>query len=76
MRAMVSRLTSKGQATIPAAVRKKLQLKAGDSVVFSVAGRRAILRKADALDPAFLMLQQQAFADWDAPEADEAFRDL
>lgn len=73
---LVTRITTKGQTTIPAEVRKRLKLKAGDSVVFSLDGRRAILSKADPLDPAFLKLQQKAFADWDAPEADEAFRDL
>jgi AbrB family looped-hinge helix DNA binding protein len=73
---MVTRVTTKGQATIPAEVRKRLKLKAGDSVVFRFEGRRVVLSKADRLDPAFLKLQQQAFADWDTPEADEAFRDL
>ena len=76
MRSMMSRMTSKGQTTVPAEIRKRLKLKAGDTVVFSMEGRRAVLRKADALDPAFLKLQQQAFSDWDAPEADRAFRDL
>ncbi len=76
MRALVSRLTSKGQATIPAEVRKRLKLRPGDGVVFSIHGSRATLRRADALDPGFLKLQQQAFVDWNTPEADEAFRDL
>jgi AbrB family looped-hinge helix DNA binding protein len=73
---MASRLTSKGQATIPAEVRRRLKLKAGDTVVFGIEGKRAILRKAEALDAAFMRLQEQAFADWNSPEADEAFRDL
>jgi len=28
------------------------------------------------LEPDFLALQQQAFSDWNTPEADDAFRDL
>ena len=46
-----SRLTTKGQVTIPKAVREALGLTEGDSVVFRVEGKRAILaRTADPLE--------------------------
>ncbi|MBF8290124.1 MAG: transcriptional regulator, AbrB family [Chloroflexi bacterium] len=45
-----ARLSSKGQITIPSAVRKALALREGDSVVFRVDGDRAVLaRTADLL---------------------------
>ena len=45
-----ARLTSKGQVTIPSAVRKALGLQDGDRVVFRVDGDRAVLaRTADLL---------------------------
>ena len=59
MRSTASRVTSKGQATIPARIRKHLNLKAGDTVIFDVEGKRVVLRKADALDPAFLKLDEK-----------------
>jgi len=44
-----ARLTSKGQITIPNAVRKALQLQEGDRVVFRVDGDRAILARTPDL---------------------------
>jgi len=46
-----ARLTSKGQVTVPKAVREALGLKEGDEVVFRVEGSRAVLaRTPDFLD--------------------------
>ena len=48
---VAARVTSKGQITIPRAVREALGLGEGDHVVFRVEGRRAVLaRTADLLD--------------------------
>lgn len=48
---VVSRMTSKGQLTVPKAVRDALRLEEGDRVVFRVAGERAELaRSADLLE--------------------------
>jgi AbrB family looped-hinge helix DNA binding protein len=41
----VSRLTSKGQITIPKAVREALSLAEGDLLVFAVADGQATMRK-------------------------------
>jgi antitoxin PrlF len=46
-----SRLTTKGQITIPKAVREALGLAEGDAVIFRVEGNRAVLaRTPDLLD--------------------------
>ena len=71
-----SRLTLKGQATIPKPVRDHLGLHQGDRVVFVMEDDQVILRKATALDLGLLKLSEEALADWNSPEADEAFRDL
>ncbi len=48
---VAARLTSKGQITLPKAVREALGLQAGDQVVFRVEGHHAILaRTADLLE--------------------------
>lgn len=73
---LTSRLTSKGQATIPVEIRKALRLKEGDRVIFDIRKGRVSIRKAGALDPAFLKLGETAFEDWNSPEDEAAFRDL
>ena len=47
-----AKLTSKGQVTVPKAVREALGLKEGDDVVFHVEGNRAVLART----PDFLSL--------------------
>jgi antitoxin PrlF len=48
---IAARLTSKGQVTIPRAVREALGLGEGDYLLFRVEGQRAVLaRTADLLD--------------------------
>ncbi len=44
-----SKLTTKGQVTIPKAVRDALGLAEGDSVVFRVEGQRAVLARTPDL---------------------------
>ncbi|MBS0276946.1 MAG: AbrB/MazE/SpoVT family DNA-binding domain-containing protein [Proteobacteria bacterium] len=73
---LTSRLTSKGQATIPVEVRKVLRLKEGDSVLFEMQKGKVTLRRAEALDRAFLKLAETAFEEWNSPEDEAAFRDL
>jgi antitoxin PrlF len=46
-----ARVTSKGQVTVPKAVREALGIKEGDEIVFRVEGNRAIVaRTPDFLD--------------------------
>jgi AbrB family looped-hinge helix DNA binding protein len=66
----VSHITSKGQLTVPKAVRDALKLKEGDRVVFRVVGERAELaRTADLLELAGAVSasapQAELSAGWD-----------
>lgn len=47
-----AKVTSKGQVTVPKAVREALGIKAGDEVVFRVEGQRAVIART----PDFLEL--------------------
>ena len=73
---LFSKVTSKGQVTIPAEVREKLGISAGDSVVFTVDGDTVTLKRAGRLDAGFLKVATESFSDWNAPEADDAFGNL
>jgi AbrB family looped-hinge helix DNA binding protein len=73
---MLSKITTKGTATIPAAVRTTLGLKPGDFVEFKLARNTVTLTKFDRLDTAFVKLAEEPFADWNSNEDEEAFRDL
>ncbi len=48
---VAARVTSKGQVTVPKAVRDALGIRDGDEVIFRVEGKRAVLsRTTDFLD--------------------------
>ena len=49
---VAARLTSKGQVTVPKVVREALGVQAGDSIIFHLEGKRAILART----PDFLEL--------------------
>lgn len=71
-----SRLSSKGQVTIPVEVREQLHLEPGDTVIYEVEGERAVLRRAEPLDLAFHAALSDTLDEWASPEDEEAFRDL
>lgn len=73
----ISSLTSKFQATIPAEVRAKLQLRAGDKVRFVVTEEGdVLLRKATAVDLEYLAAVESTLSEWNSPEDEEAFGGL
>ncbi len=73
---LISKVTSKGQATIPAKVRETLGISPGDAVLFTIDDDTVTLKRAGKLDAGFLKLATGSFSDWNTPEADDAFRDL
>ena len=71
-----SRLSSKGQVTIPVEVRDKLHLEPGDAVTYEIEGDRAVLRRAEPFDIAYHAAVSDTLGEWASPEDEEAFRDL
>lgn len=72
-----SRLTTKGQATVPLSVRKRLRLKPGDTVVFEELDAGTIrIRKAEPLDLEFLSALEKTLSEWNSDNDERAYRDL
>jgi antitoxin PrlF len=76
METATARLTSKYQATIPAKVRKALDLHAGELVAFDVQGSEVRLRKATPLDAQFANALEGTLSEWSSEADDEAYGDL
>jgi antitoxin PrlF len=71
-----STVTSKGQTTIPARVRKALHLHSGDVVVFEIKGNKAIIEKADPFDYTYHRALAKTLTEWESSADDEAYNDL
>ena len=78
-----SRLTYKYQATVPKAVREALALRAGDEIEFLVSslpsGQPEVRVRKGVTAAAAAELGAQTgllSAEWDAPEDEEAYREL
>jgi antitoxin PrlF len=71
-----SRITSKGQTTIPREVRQKLSLRPGDVLVYEFDEDEVRLRKQAPLDVTYLRAVQTILSEWDSPEDAAAFDDL
>ena len=77
MKVLLSKVTSKGQATIPADVRRLLKLSPGDRIAFRVEGSRVELARATPIDRDFAeALEPTLSAEWLTKEDDEAYGDL
>lgn len=73
---LLSTLTSKGQATIPAKVREELSLKAGDKIIFTIHNHKITVSKAEPFDYLYHAALSSSLSEWDSPEDDEAYNDL
>jgi antitoxin PrlF len=72
----ISRLTSKYQATVPAAVRENLGLKAGDALQFEITPKGVVLTKATDRDLEFARALTGTLSEWSSPADEDAYRDL
>ncbi len=72
----LSKVTSKYQATIPLAVRRKLGLKPGDAVVFEIENDAVTVRRATVLDREYAKALEGTLSEWLSKEDEEAYRGL
>jgi len=73
---MHSRLSSKGQVTIPKEARVVLRASTGAFVSFEIADDAVVLRKVEPFDAAFHHTLSATLDEWTAPEDEEASGDL
>jgi antitoxin PrlF len=74
---MTSKITSKGQVTLPKAVRERLGVTTGDSIVYEVEGNTVRVRKAEPFDLAWHRASSKTLAsEWESKFDHENFDDL
>jgi AbrB family looped-hinge helix DNA binding protein len=77
MSTQLAKISSKGQVTIPAEVRKALQVKAGDTLTWDIeTDGRIVVRRLEPIDLAYLSAISGTLSEWHSLEDDEAYRDL
>ena len=67
----IARITSKGQTTIPVAIRKAANLNAGDTLTFEVKGDYLLIRKINVPDDEYLKGVSDSLSEWSSPEDEE-----
>jgi len=73
---LASKLTIKGQATIPMQIRNKLNLQVGDKVGFTIKGQEVIICKVSPFDYNYHQALSSTLSEWDTKDDDEAYHDL
>jgi antitoxin PrlF len=72
----VSKLTTKGQTTIPREVRDALDLRSGDRISYRIEQGSVVIRKLVPVDIAHLRALQVTLSEWNSSEDAEAYDDL
>jgi len=71
-----SRLSSKGQVTIPKEIRAAIGLEPGNMIAYEVHNGSVLFRRVEAFDATFHEALSKTLEEWESPEDEEAFRDL
>ena len=71
-----SKITPRGQATIPKSVREAAGLYAGDVLAFETDGDRVVVRKVGQEHDGHLQALSETLIEWTSAEDEEAWRDL
>ena len=72
----ISRVSSKGQVTLPKRVREAIGVGPGDAVAYDVSTGVVTLRRLEPIDLAFHAAVEATLAEWGSKEDDEAYGDL
>ena len=73
----LARISSKGQVTVPARIRKALHVASGDLIAWDVDEQgRVTIRRVAPLDVDYLTALNGTLSEWTSREDDEAYGDL
>jgi len=72
----VSKLSAKGQVTIPLEIRRALRIEPGDLIAYEIHGQSVKLSRITPFDSAFHSAVSETLEEWNSPEDEEAFNDL
>ncbi len=72
----MSRVSSKGQVTLPKRVREAIGVGPGDAIAYDVAKGVVTLRRLEPIDLAFHAGLESTLAEWGSKKDDEAYGDL
>ena len=73
---LTSKLSIKGQVTIPKEIREAIGLEPGDTIAYDVHDGVVTLKQIEPFDAAFHAALSHTLDEWATPEDEEAFRDL
>ncbi len=73
---IASKISSKGQVTIPKEVRETLGVKPGDLVKYEIENGAVSITRVEPFDAEFHAALSETMEEWASPEDEEAFRDL
>ncbi len=73
---VTSRLSAKGQVTLPKKVRETLGIAPGDLVAYEIGDSEVSIRKVRPFDAPFHAALSATLDEWASKEDDEAFGDL
>jgi antitoxin PrlF len=72
----ISRISEKGQVTIPKKIRASLHAEPGDYLEYDVQGSVVVLRRVEPFDHMFHDGLAGGLSEWTSVKDDQAFRDL
>ncbi len=72
----LAKVTSKGQTTIPKAIRMQCGIHEGDILAVTADGNRIIMTKLESLEQAYLQSLDATLGEWLSPADEAAYGDL
>ena len=67
----ISTISSKGQTTVPVAIRRSLDLHPGDAIAYEVDGDKVSIQKASKMDLEWARALERTLTEWQDGEEDD-----
>jgi AbrB family looped-hinge helix DNA binding protein len=73
---LCSKISRKGQVTIPKQVRQCIRVAPGDLIEYEIQDDTVLIRRVTPFDRSFYTALQETLTEWASPEDNQAFHDL